>query len=33
MCGKRESLTTNDNDFAPFLWKGQTGEARQGWLP
>ena len=42
MCGKRESLTANGNDVisvslkiirAPFLWKGQTSEARRGWLP
>ena len=42
MRGKRESLTANDNDLIsaslknhsrPFLWKGQTSEARRGWLP
>ena len=38
MCGKRESLTANDNDWirvslniirAPSLWKWQTSEARR----
>ena len=42
MWEKRESLTANDNDLIsaslknhsrPFLWKGQTSEARRGWLP
>ena len=41
MWEKRESLTANDNDLIsaslknhsrPFLWKGQTSEARRGWL-
>ena len=41
MWGKRETLTGKGNDLIvvslkkhsrPFLWKGQTSEARRGWL-